>query len=235
LVENGANVNGKEAPLVYAARNKDTAVLEYLISKGAKIESKDSYGNTALMSAIGNWNVDAILLLEKHNANWKAVNKNGENLFHVLSYGAFLDNVKVDDNGKLVDAFTELKGKNIIEYLISKGIDINKKDKEDGYTPLMNVIASTSRKSSKANYVVENFLKYGADPNIKDKYGYTALFDSVDRSELVKILLKYGANPKAKVDGETPLEYAKSELEGYPSKRSELNKTIEILSKLENE
>lgn len=235
LVENGANVNGKEAPLVYAAENKDTAVLEYLISKGAKIESKDPYGNTALLKAIGYWNIDAILLLEKHNANWKAVNKNGENAFYALSYGDFLDDVKVDDNGKLVDVFTELKGKNIMEYLISKGVDINKKDKEDGYTPLMNFIASTSNKSSKEKYVVENFLKYGAAPNIKDNYGYTALFDSVDRSEIVKILLKYGANPKAKVDGETPLEYAKSMLKRYPSKSAELNKTIEILSELENE
>lgn len=232
LVEKGAKVNGKDAPLVYAAGYKDTAVLEYLISKGAKIESKNAYGETPLMSAISYWNVDAILLLEKHNANWKVANNDGENAVHYMLFGDYCSECDVDDNGNLIDEFTTIKGKSFLEYLISKGVDINKKEKEDGWTPLMHLINSyTYNYTSETKIILaEYLLKNGANPNIRGKEGETAIFCAITNPAMIEVLLKYGADPNAKVDGITALEYAKKLLKTFPS--DDLTETIAILSAL---
>lgn len=128
--------------------------------------------------------------------------------------------------------FTTIKGKSFLEYLISKGVDINKKEKEDGWTPLMHLINSyTYNYTSEAKIIlVEYLLKNGANPNIRGKEGETAIFCAITNPAMIEVLLKYGADPNAKVDGITALEYAKKLLKTFPS--DDLTETIAILSAL---
>lgn len=231
LVEKGAKVNGKDAPIIGAIQNENIAVMEYLISKGAKIETKTEYGYTPLLTAILDWNVDAILLLEKHKANWKAVSNDGENAIHCMLYSEYLLNYHLDENRNIIDDFNAIAGKNFLSYLISKGVDINKKDKENGWTPLMVVINSNFITWGGADSFVRELLKNGADPNTRGNEGETALLCALFHPKIVKLLLEYGADPKAKVSGKTALETAKSLLKTFPE--DGLKETVAILSELE--
>ncbi|XP_059179268.1 myotrophin-like [Physella acuta] len=70
LVEKeGVNVNKEiqgRLPLHYAADYGQTEVIEYLISKGAKVNAPDKYGITPLLSAIFEGHTASVrLLLEK--------------------------------------------------------------------------------------------------------------------------------------------------------------------------
>jgi ankyrin repeat protein len=88
--------------------------------------------------------------------------------------------------------FATMKGhKDIVEFLIENGADINVKYGADGNTPLLF--------ATRCEYkdIVEILLKNGADTNIKDDRGYTALMYASEYfykdKEIIKLLKKYGA------------------------------------------
>lgn len=99
----------------------------------------------------------------------------------------------------------------ITEYLIEKGADLNLKDYRYGDTPLISAL-------QKEDFITAKYLiEKGADVNAKNKKGETALMETTsclcnrddaedleDRFEIVKILIKHGANINAKDnDGKT--------------------------------
>jgi len=68
LLAMGANVNkfsGGKSPLMYAARYNRVAMIKLLVDKGAKINTRDSRGNTALKHAKNSGAKDAVLVLEE--------------------------------------------------------------------------------------------------------------------------------------------------------------------------
>lgn len=80
----------------------------------------------------------------------------------------------------------------IIEVLIRYGADINAKA-HFGWTPLL--VQAQESEESGALETIEALLKAGADPNMVDDRGHTALAFAVSRQEDDKILLlrHYGA------------------------------------------
>jgi Tol biopolymer transport system component len=101
----------------------------------------------------------------------------------------------------------------VAKYLVSKGADVNAKDK-GGSTPLHNAVFEET--INECVDVVEFLISKGADVNAKDKDGRTPLhiaaFVAAIKGDVdvVKFLVSKGADVNAKdKDGRTPLDWAK--------------------------
>ena len=93
----------------------------------------------------------------------------------------------------------------ICEYLIELGVDINNQDVLL-HTPLHDSVY--------CDYICEYLLKQGALFNMKDKHGDTPLHfaANIQRIEMCKLLLMYGADPDIKNNnGDTFRDMTKSE------------------------
>jgi ankyrin repeat protein len=103
---------------------------------------------------------------------------------------------KFDDYGMnlLMNAITWRQDKIALE-LIKKGIDLDKQNKDEQTAIFM---AATMQNFD----VVQALLAAGADPNIVNNYGNTALWAAMMSSrtdfDLFKIILKKGGNPLLK-------------------------------------
>ncbi|EAY04906.1 ankyrin repeat protein, putative [Trichomonas vaginalis G3] len=91
--------------------------------------------------------------------------------------------------------------KEIAEFLISHGVDINVK----------NDYNETALHYSPYKETTEVLISHGIDINWKQKHGYTALHlaANINSEEVVELLLSHGADVNAKdKEGETPLHHA---------------------------
>ena len=96
---------------------------------------------------------------------------------------------------------TKNMNKNLINYLVEHGIDINKEDL-NGETVLFKACESGNKD------LVEYLIKYGADINKESEYGETPLFRACDsgNKDLVEYLIELGAYlNKENLNDETPL------------------------------
>jgi ankyrin repeat protein len=95
--------------------------------------------------------------------------------------------------------------KEIIEWLVEQGAEINAISKDRGYSPVMDAVWKSSLD------VVELLIKLGADLNIVSNDGQTALIIATGASNprICELLVKNGADPNFKDRmGMSSLEYA---------------------------
>lgn len=152
FINSGANVNEDESgtPLMAAAFNGDEDIVNLLLARGADINVKAGYGGTALGSAAFMGRRELVELLLS-----KGADINLENM--IIAAG-------IDEN--------------MIALLKKYGADINA-PREDGQTPLTNVLTYREKKSGPkvAIRYAEVLLRQGADINqkvvIKDEAGNT--------------------------------------------------------------
>lgn len=157
LVENGADINGKEiSPLLAATYigSRTFDIVKFLIEHGANVNVRNKRGETPLYNAFCNSDgIEMIKFLIKHGANVNAAdNTDGETPIFVAP--RWID----EGYSQHLDKFT---------YLIEHGADINFRNK-NGETPLM--IAAKFNKIAAARILIE----HGADITIKDNNGHTA-------------------------------------------------------------
>ena len=190
LLDKGAAayINAKESfygktPLITAAYAQSPEMIELLLQYGADINAADGNGETALMMAIDN--PDVLQVLVNHGANVNMIDRNGENAL-----------TKALVRMKKYNSATCAKA---VEILKKTNVDMNVKNK-DGVPALS--LAYTKPEELK------QLLETGADPNLRDNNGRTALMKSTYpvQVESIRLLLEHGADPNVTDNkGMTPL------------------------------
>ncbi|MFT3827864.1 MAG: ankyrin repeat domain-containing protein [Chitinophagaceae bacterium] len=206
--------------LFWAANRGNTEVMEYLFSKGAKVNVQDSHGMSVInfAAAAGQQNTKVYDLCIKNGADLKTdLNHDGAN--------ALLLAISNDPELKLTS------------YFESKGLDIKSKDAagntafdyaaRSGNIPVMKallakgvkysdnamILASQGgRRGSNSPEVFQYLESIGIKPTVTAKNGDNVLHSIARRAgqiELIKYFLGKGVNPnQANEDGNTPFMYA---------------------------
>ena len=214
LIKAGANVNAAgadgETVLMTAARAGNADVVAALVDRGANVNASEAWqGQTALMMAAFENHGAAIKTLMAHGADGTARSKE-------LSFPDY----RYETNGMAVfqlpkGGWTALmyaarqNAAEAVAALADAHVDLNATTKQEGTTALQ--IAVINIHYDLANLLLEK----GADPNVTDLSGMTALYaavdmrapanmltrpepklrDSLDALGIVKSLLAHGANP----------------------------------------
>jgi ankyrin repeat protein len=167
-IKRGTNLIGLTA-LMYAAINNHIEIVKLLINAGASIEQKASDGSTALYLATQFGYPQIVKLLLDSGANPNIVNKNGTSALAAAVSAGNTDLVQLLITVKSDLGWRDKEGKNLLMFI------------RDGDT-------------NTAKLLIDN----GVDVNCTDNDGMTVLmYASMKKKneEVVKLLLKSGANP----------------------------------------
>lgn len=225
LLSHGADVNAKDVfyqtPLHYAATTGNTEVAKILVAHRADVNAENrSYSSRPLHLAALNGHTSLARLLIENGADINAQDAFGApvNMTAGRDMLVLLLENKADARAKNRDGFTPLhlaEDKEIAQILIAHGAKLDAKGYA-GRTPLHQA-AMRNR-----NDMVEWFCSKGAPVNALDSKGQTPLMlslsmqgyniDAKERTETVRILLKYGADLSCRdAKGWTLLHYAMRE------------------------
>lgn len=222
LIKSGADVNAKghenTTPLHNAVSRGNIEAVKVLLKAGANVNARDEHGYTTLHMAN---DLEKTKLLIKSGAELRVKNSWGERPLHTISRKGTLEQVKFllttsaknDINSQTDSGNTPLirasmnQSKDVIQALLNAGANVHARNKE-GNTPLHGDWFSTISPDTGA---VEVLLLAGAKVDARNGLGNTPLHKHArdsDNEQVVKLLLKYGANPNAKDDsGKTPWDY----------------------------
>ena len=160
-------------PLHDAARMGDRTLIQELLDGGADVNELDETGETPLLAAALAGQTKTMDFLLQRKADYKARNDRGMTALHAA---VFVGDAEA------------------VAYFIGDGplsvpIDINDHENKFGVTPL--IVAAEENRGNVAAYLITS----GADLEIKERHGYTALTRASYHShdEIITILLKAGA------------------------------------------
>jgi ankyrin repeat protein len=174
--------NRFETLLLKASSRNRISFSRFLIQKGANVEMKDGFGNTALMVSVEKGYLEIAKLLIEKGANLNVQNNYGKTILIASAYNGHIDLTKL---------------------LIEKGAYIEGKTNH-GNTALMACIANENMELTQ--YLIEN----GAKLEAEDRKGNTAIIYAASNgnAEIVKLLIEKGAEITGSV-GRKALRYAK--------------------------
>ncbi|MDP0589957.1 MAG: ankyrin repeat domain-containing protein [Candidatus Endonucleobacter bathymodioli] len=177
------------------ATSRSPEVIQTIISNGAQdsIDLAPFDGYAPLSTAVRNKSNDLVKVLINNGAdlNWRY--SNGDRPLHMAAYGI--------NEETIVDR----KNIDIFEILINARVDVNCQN-QHGLTPLM-IIVKKPRRLDESNdtidtikLIISMLLSKGADINMIDEKGYTALHHAAKHgnSDFATLLVNYGANPNIK-------------------------------------
>lgn len=226
LVQYGAPTDGfdsahKKSPLALAILYHNYSLSKTLISRGAHLEIGDARSSTSpIFIAVEQQNFSLVELLLQAGANPNIVNENNSN--ETIAHNAVCGSTA------------------IMKLLLKHGADVNSKDRND-ITPLMRAVIENKIEMVKLlveypsiniNYqapkkamitplheaayhgyseIVQQLISHGANPNITNTFGRTALHDAVLSNDAKTLASVLQARPSLDVvdeEGKTPLYIA---------------------------
>ncbi len=157
-------------PLHDAARAGDLPLVEKLIAEGVPVDDRDDLGETPLMAAaLAGQTLIVEKLAARYHADVTARNDRGMTALHAAAF-----------NGDLMS----------VEYIVYRGgADMDDAQSKFGVTPL--IVAAEENNGMVLAYLVS----YGADKEITERHGYTALTRAGyhGHDEIITMLLTAGA------------------------------------------
>lgn len=217
LIQAGANLSLKDendmSSLWLAIANNYTKVASLLIDKGA-MEITDS-GTTALMYASSFGNIDIVKKLIKKGVDIAVKNADGNTALLLACDRGYSNVVNLlilngaDIQANNGQGYTSLmlgaRYKDVVELLIKRGLNVNEKKADDGWTALMDACSNADTN------VINILIKNGADINAKMTTGWTPLLIAANnnRKDNVELLIKKKALVNEKnIDRKNALDIA---------------------------
>ena len=188
--------------------------MTFLVSNNFPIEIRNCLGLTPLMSAVSEGSVEVVKLFLDAGSDPRAIDSKGNTMMMLTAYRlekgsirTILDlllNAGANPLAKDKDGSSCLHyacDVTMAEFALAHGADFNGRN-ERGETPLIYWCKDESRYAERAS--VSNYiLRQGADPNLQDKGGRTALCYARDwqsGEDIVRLLQKLGANEQIRSD-----------------------------------
>ena len=219
LIQRGADINAKddggETPLYSAVREGHSDIAELLIQKGADVdlESAAQLGDLAkvkrFIESDPDVNESQLNQLLRRSLNYESLLQGQKDVADYLLNKGANPNAKVKNEATMLHQSAwggdPARTKSLIEFLVSRGADVNAFQGESRWTPLHS--ACSRGRGSVAKVLIDN----GADVNAKDRWGRTPLHYSLKKEDLdtAELLIAEGSDVNAKDnEGATPLGYA---------------------------
>jgi ankyrin repeat protein len=197
-------------------------LIDYFLKDGIDVNAKNEWGDTALISAAYNCDIDIISLLLRYGAEINDKNNKGATALQYACRGLNTDVVELLlENGAVIDSeclfsifgnmdlsAEEIQGLIYLsELLLSKGIiDVNARTCE-GKTALMYIAEYQDDLVEDEIFFIETLIEliqinldYGADINAQDNNGKTALMHAIKakNKQVAEYLLDHGADANIK-------------------------------------
>ncbi|MBL1319984.1 MAG: quinoprotein dehydrogenase-associated putative ABC transporter substrate-binding protein [Methylophaga sp.] len=208
--------------LISSVLMKDFTRVDYLIERGADINTADNAGLTPLMLAVKGGNFDLVRALLEHKADLDAVDTDGwtatmhaaylnePKMIRLIAggYGADLDLVEKLSSSTALGLAAQKGQPLAIVALLDSDANPDTKMGEAGYTALMIVSKLGSLPAAQV------LTQYKADVNAQNAGGVTALMIAAanNHADVVSLLVKSGADTSLKNElGQTALDVAKED------------------------
>ncbi|KAI9926349.1 hypothetical protein MW887_004113 [Aspergillus wentii] len=225
LIEQGANLRSRanhgETALHYASLNWHSGVdmMKLLLNSDAReiIDLKDDYGQTPLHYAAKRDFTDGIELLVNYEVSidsldnygfspylWAVIAGKSSATHLLLSLGVDVNSTSADGKSALGWA-ASLGHSSITELLVKNGASVMSMTRNTQLVPLEEAATCGDL------FTVQLLLNNGADPNYRDREGWSAIHWATEEGhwDVVLLLLKYGANVNAVSSyGTSPLHCA---------------------------
>jgi ankyrin repeat protein len=209
---NAANEYGATA-LSVACAGGNLALIRLLLDAHADLNAPLLSGETPLMTAVDTGDVDTVSVLLEHGADvnvketkggqtalmWAVANRSPELVMRLVDHGA---DVRARSNGGFTSILFAAQQGDVESgrTLLNGGADVDESSTRDRMTALMVAAASGNNKFSIL------LLEKGANPNLIDESGFTALhYAASDKNgaDLVRALLDHRAHPNARTTRDT--------------------------------